>query len=173
MVPNSAVANLKLLDDLEMGSEGDLFASAKMHQTIKGEFFVPSPTNERHHKKTSHNCCVQSYQWIFASLHQSTDLVFRFLVQKSIEMAPSLWPEDSFEVASWLLVFLFYTPKGLERNGRGVPSGTVDPENAMPFEGRQVAEVKIMLSWCWGKMAPIRTRRFESAPSLLINHEGL
>lgn len=37
-----------------------------------------------------------------------------------------------------------YTPKGLERNGRGVPTGTVDPENAMPFEGRQVAEVKML-----------------------------
>ena len=41
------------------------------------------------------------------------------------------------------MLFL-YTPKGLERNGRGVPTGTVDPENAMPFEGRQVTEVKML-----------------------------
>ena len=29
---------------------------------------------------------------------------------------------NGFEVASWELVFFLYTPKGLERNGRGVPT---------------------------------------------------
>ena len=83
MVPNSAVANLKLLDDLEMGSEGDLFASEKMHQTIQGVrfLFLHQQTKDTT-KKKAHNCCVQSYQSIFAVLHQSTDLVFRFLSSK-------------------------------------------------------------------------------------------